>query len=272
MTPSVLDYDDYRLFLKDLYLARKTSRAGYSYRRFAEDLGFTPSNFIHLVISGKRNLSQEAIDKIKARLKWTAQHKKFFQNLVFFGQSVHEAKRERYRAELDKILGKRRAILNPDQDAYFSNWYVPVIRELLALKGFVSDLSWIAHKLKPRVERVKVQEALRVLARLKMIVKREGFWAQNDEHLATPAEITSDLVHNYHAEMLKLSAQALDLPAESRDISAMTMSLSPAQFTWLKQRVVDFRDEIQQELQELDEDRHTLVAQLNIQLFPVTEP
>lgn len=272
MTLSVLDYDDYRLFLKDLYSARKASRAGYSYRRFAEDLGFTPSNFIHLVVSGKRNLSQDAIDKIKSHLKkWTAQQKKFFQNLVFFNQSGQGVERDRYRAELDKILGKKRALLNPDQDAYFSNWYVPVIREILALKGFVSDLSWIVHKLKPRVERTKVQEALRVLARLKMIVKRETGWSQNDEHLATPAEITSDLVHNYHAEMLKLSAQAIDLPAESRDVSAMTMSLSPAQFAWLKQRVVDFRDEIQQELQGMDDKEHTLVAQLNIQLFPVTK-
>lgn len=270
MTPSILEYDDYRAFLKDLYSTRKTSRAGYSYRRFAEDLGFTPSNFIHLIVSGKRNLSQEAVDKIKSHIKWSAQHKKFFQNLVFFNQADTDAERHRHRAELDKILGKKRMLINPDQDAYFSNWYVPVIREILALKGFVSDLGWIAHKLKPRVERSKVQDALRVLARLKMIVKREGGWAQGEEHLTTPSEITSDLVHNYHAEMLKLSSQALDLPSEVRDVSAMTMSLSPAQFTWLKQRVVDFRDEIQQELQGM-EGGHTLVAQLNIQLFPVTE-
>ena len=270
MTPAILEYSDYRLFLLDLYQERKASRAGYSYRRFAEDLGFDPSNFLHLVVTGKRNLSLAAIDKIKAHIRWTSQQKKYFQYLVLKNQCEDANDSARYHAELEKILGKRRFLLNPDHDAYFSTWYIPVVREILALKDFVPNLDWIAHKLKPRMSKQLVKDALQTLQRLKMIVRDGKSWMQREEHLTTPAEITSDLIHKYHKEMLQLSQQALDLPPEQRDVSAMTMSLSKKQFDWLKQRVVDFRDEIQQELQGMQE-ANTLVAQLNIQVFPVTE-
>lgn len=270
MTPAILNYSDYRLFLKDLYQAKKSSRAGYSYRRFAADLGFNPSNYIHLVITGKRNLSPEAVDKIKSKLKWTAQQKKYFINLVLHNQSESAEQKLAYQNELDKILGKKRQVINPDRYAYFSTWYIPVIREILVLKGFTSSLDWIAHKLKPRVDKPLIKEALQILARLKMIVNEGKRWMQSEEHLTTPSEITSELIHNYHREQIKLSLMALELAPQARDISAMTMSLSKPQFEWLKQRLIDFRDEIQQELQSSTEEP-TLVGQLNIQLFPVTE-
>lgn len=268
MTPSVLEYQDYRIFLKDLYQERKTSRTGYSYRRFASDLGFTPSNYFHLVITGKRNLSQDAIGKIKTHLKWTAPEKKFFDHLVANNQDADST--EHHKIEMEKILGKHRKLVHPDQYAYFSNWYIPVLREILALKNFVSELDWIMHKLMPRVEKKLVKEALHVLARLKMIVKTGGRWIQTDSHLSTPPEIASELVRNYHREMIRLSALSLDLPAEKRDVSAMTMGLTTEQFQALKQKLVEFRDEIQRDLQSSTA-QPTFVAQLNMQFFPVTE-
>lgn len=66
-----------------------------------------------------------------------------------------------------------------------------------------------------------------------------------------------------------MAKKALKYPLESRDISAMTMGLSKAQFETIKQRVIDFRNEIQQELQGAPQENE-IVAQLNIQLYPVT--
>ncbi|MBU0507048.1 DUF4423 domain-containing protein [bacterium] len=50
----------------------------------------------------------------------------------------------------------------------------------------------------------------------------------------------------------------------------MTIGLSLEQYKRIKEKLATFRDEIQQELQETDSDE-TMVAQLNLQLFPVTE-
>lgn len=270
MMASILDYDDYRMFLKDYYQEQKAKEKKYSYRKFSEDLGFSASNYLHLVITGKRNLSLDAINKIKNQFGWTAQQKKFFHNLVHYNQCKNQEEKEKYKIEMEKVLGKKRLILNPDQFAYFSTWYIPVLKEIVALKGFVSNLNWISKKLKPVVEEEYVKKGLAILERLKMIKRIKGKWLQTDEHISTEIEVTSTMVHNYHKQMLKLSFQALDMEAGDRDISAMTMSLSEEQMKWLKQRVIDFRDEIQQELQGMSSE-DTMVAQLNMQLFPVTE-
>lgn len=273
----LFSYTDYRAFLKELYLQKKSSRAGCSYRKFAEGMGFTASNYLHLVIAGKRNLSHDAIQKIKKNNSWSAQQKKYFENLVLYNQASEEKERQKYFGELEKILGKKRQVLNPDQYAYFSNWYIPVLREILTLKDFEADLGWIVHKLQSKVEKVKIKEALQILARLKMIVKTGKTWVQSEEHLKIPTQHSTDLVElyqKYHQEMLALSKHALDIPSDERDISAMTMSLTRDQFEWLKLRVSEFRDEIQQELQTEEgqgkQDKPELVAQLNMQLFPVT--
>ncbi len=172
--------------------------------------------------------------------------------------------------KLNSIAKTNRTLLHDDQFEYFSNWYIPVLREIIALKGFVSNLNWISRKLKPHVSEDLVKQGLLVLERLKLIMRIKNKWIQTKEHLSTSPEVTSSLILNYHQQMLSLSAKALDFPAKDRDISAMTMSLSKEQFQWLKQKIIRFRDEIQQELED-QTDTPTMVAQLNMQAFSLTE-
>lgn len=266
----VLHYQDYRIFLNDLYVKERETHKRYSYRQFAQDLGFKASNFLHLVIGRKRGLSDEAIHQIQKHIDWTAQEKRYFLNLVYFNQARTEKERLSFKTKLEKLTGERRGLISEDEHDYFSKWYIPILKEIVGLKGFVSHLNWIAKKIWPRLSEDLIKDGLQKLERLGLLKRQNNRWIQTQEHLTTSSEVTSNLIHNYHKQMLELSLNALGLPATKRDISAMTMSLSPEQFSWLKERVIAFRDEIQQEFQDNNSDA-TLVAQLNIQLFPVTE-
>ncbi|MBU0505464.1 MAG: TIGR02147 family protein [bacterium] len=266
----ILDYSNYRVFLKDCYEKKKQQLGKYSYRQFSDDMGFAASNYLHLVVSGQRNLSEDAVNKILTRFKWQANEKKFFKNLVLYNQAKKDEDKNKYRQILEKILGKKRVLIGFDQFSYFSKWYLPILREMVALKNFVPNLNWISNRIQPNIPEEDIKNGLTVLERLKMIQRHKNKWKQSEEHLTTPIQINSSMVHNYHREMLNLSLNALEMNPDKRDISAMTMSLSKQQYEWLKQRVIDFRDEVQQELQGMQGD-HTLVAQLNIQLFPTTK-
>lgn len=76
----ILDYSNYRVFLKDCYEKKKQQLGKYSYRQFSDDMGFAASNYLHLVVSGQRNLSEDAVNKILTRFKWQANEKKFFKD------------------------------------------------------------------------------------------------------------------------------------------------------------------------------------------------
>ncbi|MBU0507047.1 DUF4423 domain-containing protein [bacterium] len=124
---------------------------------------------------GRIDNSEDAIGKIKKAITWTAKEKNYFENLVFFNQATEKEDKIKYKGELDKIITSQRQMLNPDHEAYFSNW--------------------ISKKLKPQVAEENVRKAFTILERLKMIHKdSKNKWVQSVEHLTTPSEITSHMV------------------------------------------------------------------------------
>ena len=61
--PSVFEYLDYRTFLRDHYTASKQLKPQYSFRYFSRRAGLSSSNFLKLVMDGKRNLGAETVAK-----------------------------------------------------------------------------------------------------------------------------------------------------------------------------------------------------------------
>lgn len=271
LNPQILNYLDYRLYLKDVYTFRKKTEGRYSYRKLSEELGFSSSNFIHLIVQGKRNLSQDGVRSISKALNLSALEYNYFTALLQLNHSDDEKEKRRVRQELDIIVRKQKKILSQAFDKYFGKWYYPVIREMAILKKFVSNLSWISRNLVPQINQKECREAMDTLEKLKMLRKEGGRWFQVEEHLATPYEVTSDQIIDYHHQMIQLADKALDeMSAEDRKMVSMTMSVSERQFQEVSDKIFRFLDEIQQDLVQQDEDSD-LVAQLNIQLFPVTK-
>lgn len=266
---NIFDYDNYRLFLRDYYLNQKKCLNGYSYRRLANDFGFDASNFIHLVIQGKRNLSLDAVNRISNSLGWGAQEKKYFKLLVGYNQEVDKSKKREYKAKLEGQKSDRNFLLSPQEYSYFSHWYIPVVREIISLREYVNNLNWIARKISPIITEPEVKLALEILEELKLITKEKDKFKQTEVHLITGDEVTSQVIHDYHKQMLELSLKALDHPAEDREIANLTMSLSKNQFQRLKKLLAQFRDEVQHEVKEMEEEA-TLIGQMNIQLFKLT--
>ena len=69
--PSPRDYDDYRAYLSELIQFLRTSKRGFSFRRFSKRAGYQSPNFLKLVIDGQRNaylhvdMAQDAASSLK---------------------------------------------------------------------------------------------------------------------------------------------------------------------------------------------------------------
>src|SRR4029079_18060633 len=73
---------DYREYLQAVYLALKQELGTYSYLNFADDLGFSKTNVIHLIIKGKRPLTGKAADRITSTFDMRSNERKYFEQLV----------------------------------------------------------------------------------------------------------------------------------------------------------------------------------------------
>lgn len=157
-------YLEYRAFLRDLFAAKKAAAPSFSHRAFSRRAGLRSTNYLHLVVAGKRNLTPVAARSFAKGFGLAKDESNYFCALVRYNQ----AKVADERAEAFAALGRFRKFrevheLATAQSAYQSTWYLPAIRELAARRDFREDPKWIAERLVPRIS---AQEARRAVALL----------------------------------------------------------------------------------------------------------
>ncbi len=266
----IFAYFGYRAFLRDAYVDLKQRQAGFSYRWFARRAGMTSPNFLKLVIDGKRNLSAASTERFATALELSSNETAFFRELVGFGQARTAAEKNRHFERIGAYRQHRAVCaLERHQFEYLSHWWYPAIRELVACEGFVDDPEWIAGRLVPAITAAQARQALDLLHALGFVDRDErGRLRQRTPLLSTGPEVRSLAVGNFHRQMMERAAASIDLvDRDLRDISGVTIALSPEAFQRVKQKIVELRAELL--ALSAGDDRPTRVVQVNFQLFPL---
>jgi uncharacterized protein (TIGR02147 family) len=270
--PNLFEYDNYRKFLKDAYLALKAKDKKFSFRYFARVAGFNSHNFLRLIIEGKSNMSVASAEKMIKFFKLNAEESRFFHSLVLLNQAKTHEEKQTYAKEILRSQTYRR--IHPFNEAkyeFFAHWYVSAVRELVALPGFKEDPAWIARHVVPAIKTSEAKKALEDLLQLGLIKRNDhGTLVQSEALLSTPPEVSSAYVANWHKEYLKRAAESIELlPREMRDISAVSFGFSKKNINLLKEMIVTFRKEVLH-LASQQDDKDVLM-QLNMQIFMLAE-
>ena len=268
----VTDHNDYRHFLALVYEACKAEDESYSYVRFSADIGVGSTN-AHSLIAGRRRMTLKVAERISSALNITGVQKKYFLSLV-------EQKRAKSTAERDAIFAQRLELrqktlpteLDKRQLAFFENWYNAAILEILRLEDSRDDAGWLSKTLMPAVPQAKVAESLALLVDLGYLShdgKRQRLYP-TDVTITTGNEVFGMAIASYHRQMLKLAIDSLDeVPAEDRDISAVTLMATPELIAKIKDELSTLRKKFL--ALAAAESAATDVVQLNLQLFPLNK-
>jgi uncharacterized protein (TIGR02147 family) len=267
----VYAYLDYRAFLRDHYAAKKQGSRAFSYRAFSKRAGVASPNYLKLVIEGQRSLSPKMAERFANACGLDQDASRYFVHLVTFNQ----AKTTTERAEAyDKLTGFQRYRqahkLELAHAAYYSDWYMPAIRELAASAQFRDDPEWIADQLVPKVTPLQAQRALETLIELGLLLRGpNGRLQQADALVSTGPETRGLHIVAFHRAMTQRAIESIDLvPAAERDISSLTLCLGRGGLATLKTRLQRLRRELL-ELSALETDPEQVV-QVNFQLFPLS--
>lgn len=268
--PDVFQYLDYRAFLRDYYLAKK-SKGAFSFRAFSRRAKLRSPNYLKLVIDGDRNLTKEMAARFAQTCGLAGEGAAYFLDLVAFNQAASSAERSTHYAKLTGFRKYRSAhVLEMAHAAYHSTWYLPAIRELAARRDFREEPEWIARRMRPAITPGEAQRALDVLLKLGLLERNaEGRVVQGEPLVSTGKEVAGLHIVNYHRTMMGRASESIDVvPAPERDISSLTLCLGPGGLARLKERVQRFRRELL-ELSALEDDPRQVV-QMNFQLFPLS--
>lgn len=267
---SHLSYQD---FLKAVYKRLKVETDSYSYLKFAEDLGFSPTNVIRLVIAGKRKLSQKSANKIIASLDLKGIEKRYFLMLLRYSNERLASQRQDLLEELISI--KQEALSDePSQKnfAYLSEWFNPVIREMVNLDEFNDNPSWVASRLYFRLLPRQVEKSIELLKQLNLISysQKEKRYIQSDIDVMPEKHYANLAAAGYHQKMIQMSSEAITrVPKPRRDINAITVAVSEEVAEQIRNLLLETCQKIMDLEKSSEHKEH--VYQINIQLFPFTK-
>lgn len=270
--PSIYNYLNYREFLRDYFIEQKQLRNPVTHRLILKKMKISSTGFLSNVIAGKKNLNDEMKCSIGRILNLAGRERRYFKNLVDYTQArtLEEKKKQ-----LDRLLAIRKTTLmqmNEEQFSLFSRWYYVYIRDMLCFIDFKGDYAALADRLDPPIKPEEAEAAVKELERLGFIkMDKDCFYRPVENLITTGDETHSVQLANFQLTTMDMAKQSLEKhPADQRDISFVSLTLSPESFASIKTEVQAFRKRLL--LIAKDEAKPDRVCQCNIQLFPVTRP
>jgi uncharacterized protein (TIGR02147 family) len=266
---SIFEFDDYRAFLKAKFEERKRFCDFFSHRYFAQKAGFNTPSFLQFVIQGKRNLTLESIKKFTRGFGLTSREARYFETLVLFNQANDaEDRRRYYEAMLQLKTSTQGKPLEKAHYDYYAHWYVPVIREMVSLPDFQLEPKWIQAHLISKVSVPALRKGIDLLKDLKIIkLGKDGRWHSTDPVLTTGVQVNSIQVANYHRQMMLQAQTAINaVPADEREITSLTASMSRECFEDIREMIREFKQALIGKI--VSDKKSEQVVQVQFQMFP----
>lgn len=268
--PNVFDYEDIGSLLIDWIEFLKGNNKK-SLRSISNE-STVSIGYLSMVLSGKRRLTENALEKILPHLKLTSQEKRFFQLLYLVGNSEIASTRVDALSEMAK-LSKFKKTNEKEHDTYryLTKWYYVVIREMVLLPDFKSDPIWIQERLRGKIEQIEIKEALHFLISKKFIVQDDmGNFFLPDLDLNCKEGIYKVSLGEFHRQVLELAHKSIhEVSREKRYILGRTVGISSSEFEQAK----EIFDEALQKIEALGKDPHQTkeIYHFEFAAFPMTE-
>ncbi len=271
--PNVFAYHDYRKFLSDLFDHERQSRKGFSLRKLSRELGFA-SGYLPMVLSGERQLSDEALAVMLPALNLSKVEQRFFQAVHSLGSARSRELRLDALARMKKFSLYRKA--NPKEVVtyeYLTRWYYVAIRELAATPDFKAEPAWIQDRLRVRLTIKEIKDALQFLFGQGYLVQRpDGTVALAEQHLECMAGIYRISIQQYHKQMLTLANQSLENATEvERTVLGHTFAIPADQFQKANSIMQNAFKQMQALEKEIGTAKADTVLQAEFALFPLTQ-
>ncbi|MBN1308628.1 MAG: TIGR02147 family protein [Chitinispirillaceae bacterium] len=268
--PSIYNYINYRDYLRDFFVEQKQFQKQLNHRAVLKKMGISSTGFLSNVIRGKKNFNEEMSKKLGKIINLATRERRYLNDMVAYTHAKSIEAKKKY---LDRLLAMRKtglAHISDDQFSIFSRWYYVYIRDLLCFFDFKGDYQALAGLLDPPIKPEEAEAAIRDLERLGFITKdNNGCYRPVDRLITTGDEVHSVQLANFQLATMDMAKRSLERhPAEKRDISFVSLTLSAESFSQVKSEVQAFRKRLL--LMAKDERKPDRVYQCNIQLFPVT--
>lgn len=222
-SPDIYTYLDFRKYLDD---ARK--ERGLKHIHICSRLGMKNTRgYFNNITSGRKNLGEDLVEKMILLLDLKEEEADYFRLLVKFGQARNPDEKQFLFRQLALSKNVPQKIITKDLYEYFTEWYHPVIKELLETVEFKGNFKELAGKLDPPIPAKKVRESVALLQRLGMVIKDASGKYRTCDKVVSTGNISHDLLmQQYQDAVFKRAREWVINDPKKHRTKILTISLS----------------------------------------------
>lgn len=266
----IFDFYDYHKFLRRYYEERKAIDPNFSYRYIQQKVGIDPGYLVK-IFQGQKEISLKYVPALAKLLQLESRETEYLKLMVQFSRAKKNNDIKHYFEKMLEFLEFDKKRVDTDKYEFYQKWYYTAVREAIGIHPFKDDYIALGKILNPQITAAQAKKAIELLERLEFIKRKpkDGTWEVTSRFISTGEEWTGIAVRAYQDETLKLAQRALqEIPKQERDISTVTMTLSPKGFSKARECLTKFRKELLDiAYSDIEVNRS---YQVNLSLFPIT--
>ncbi len=268
--PEVLDYLEYREFLKDWFVETKKDNPFTSYRYLGQKTGVDPAWLVR-VFQKEGHLNEGTLPVFIRICGLDDRRAEYFKTLYRFNKTKAKQALSELYYKLMELRSLETRVLSQPELAYFGSWSCAALRALIGITKDTSNIGELADHLNPPISQDEARNALGILKQLGLVVPDgNGGWNITDQILSTGGEVKSSAVRDFHRHTMELAQESLDRhKPEERDISSVVFTADESDLPEIKHRIEEFRRGLLQFARKSE--RADRVYALNIAMYPLSD-
>jgi uncharacterized protein (TIGR02147 family) len=270
--PDILEFAEYRKYLKERYRFLKLNDRKFSHRYINGKVGLKSSGWFADVLAGRQRLKPAHVRSVAAAFKLNPEEQKCLHALVDLEVAATPEDISSAYERWALIKGIGRETIGKDRIRIYERWYFTAFRELMALKPGLRDPETLAASLDPRITAAQAKAAMELLISLGLV--RDG--SDGGASIPMPVLVKDPAVRTRHwkrmmASMMRLGRRALDkYGRDERNFSALTLTFSPEGLKKAGEEITALRKRLLY-LSEKDKGSDRVYNCL-FQIYPVSNP
>jgi uncharacterized protein (TIGR02147 family) len=242
----LMDYEDYREFLKDYFAEQKSLRRNFTHRAFSEKAGFSNPSYTHYVIQGRYNLTDKNIPGMVRALGLVGEEVHFFNALVERSRKPQSSDFAKWTAKIETLRSQREAYqLRREHYRFFDEWYFPVLKTLVVHANWEGSFEKLAAMLDPPISVSQAKRGVSLLEELQLVRKeRNGSYSSLQKNIQTK-DVPPEIMQQHRRELLQKVVDSADvLGPEDRFINYAVIGSNRKVYETITQRLRELQNEI----------------------------
>lgn len=209
--PEILSYSDYRKYLNDIFVYRKSLEKNFTYGKWAREIGLSSISGLTMILAGQRHAGKSITNSLIVNLKFNEEESEHFCRLIKLQKQVKDNS-DLVVYMMDNL--KMEDQIEDENRPLQFKWQMGYVREAVKWQNFESNDHFLKNKSRFEVDAGVFADIYNQMIDEKIIVTKNTKTIVNKDY--KPQALDTRYFQYLHKEFLRMIEKSYHFEAETR--------------------------------------------------------